>query len=387
VSTDVAQGATDILPITYGYDRNGNRLAVATGADTFYYTVDAANRLVQEDVNRFVERSLDRFKKGTVSGLDITGAALSLIALNDAFSDSSLDLDRWKLTLTNNSFAGGVEVRESGALLMTFPRGFCSTIGGYDNGTASTPPTNGFGMSPNYVWGGIQHRFPLTGDFDLQVTFNDFQGFPTGYNNSALAFMVTNTSIADVLDNGGNSFIIMRIDGTPEYESDIINNGTGTYNTVSTSDITGKLRIVRSGSTVNTYYWGSGTWQNLGTVTGYVSDPMYAGIVVQNYQVFVSASLSDFQSNLTAGQYGTSGTYTSTVFDAGRSVTWDTLTWDATVPAGASLSFQIATSSSSTGPFTFVGPDGTSGTTFTSSGTSVHTGTTGQYAVRLRQPC
>jgi RHS repeat-associated protein len=380
LKTDTTQSATDILPITYGYDRNGNRLGMTTGADTTYYTVDAANRLIQEDLNRFVERSLDRFVRGTVSAVDVTGGSLSLIALNDNFSDASLDLDRWFSTYTNNSFTGGVEVRENGALLLTFPRGFCSTLTGYSNGVTNPSPTNGFGLSPNYVWGGIQHRVPLTGDFDLQVTFNDFQGLPNGYTNSALTLMVTNTSMADVLDNGGNSFILMRIDGTPEYESYIVNNGSPTGNTVSTSDTSGMLRIVRSGSTVNTYYWDSSAWQNLGTVTGYVNDTMYVGMVVENFQVFVSASLSDFQSNLTAGQYGTSGTYTSAVFDAGRTATWDSIQWDASVPGGATLSFQIATSSSPTGPFSFVGPDGTAGTTFTSSGTSVHAGTTGRYA-------
>ncbi len=50
---------------------------------------------------------------------------------------------------------------------------------------------------------------------------------------------------------------------------------------------------------------------------------------------------------------------------------WTTLSWTNAQPAGTSVRFQAAGSSSSTGPFTFVGPDGTSGSYFTASGASL----------------
>jgi Carboxypeptidase regulatory-like domain len=64
-----------------------------------------------------------------------------------------------------------------------------------------------------------------------------------------------------------------------------------------------------------------------------------------------------------------SGNLTSGIFDAnpyaGGSIVWTTLSWNATVPAGTNLQFQVAGSNSINGPFSFVGPDGTNATFFT----------------------
>ena len=67
------------------------------------------------------------------------------------------------------------------------------------------------------------------------------------------------------------------------------------------------------------------------------------------------------------------------IFDAGRKTTFGTATWTADVPAGPSLRFQVAVSSSAGGPWVFVGPDGTAGSYFTSSGTAFTTPPTGRY--------
>jgi uncharacterized repeat protein (TIGR01451 family) len=55
----------------------------------------------------------------------------------------------------------------------------------------------------------------------------------------------------------------------------------------------------------------------------------------------------------------------------GHTPTWTTLSWNATVPANTALRFQVAASNSSVGPFSFVGPDGTAATFFTTSGASL----------------
>ena len=73
------------------------------------------------------------------------------------------------------------------------------------------------------------------------------------------------------------------------------------------------------------------------------------------------------------------GTYTSMIFDAGRTTTFGTATWTADVPAGTTLRFQVAVSSTAGGPWVFVGPDGTAGSYFTSSGTAFTTPPTGRY--------
>jgi len=73
--------------------------------------------------------------------------------------------------------------------------------------------------------------------------------------------------------------------------------------------------------------------------------------------------------------YATTGDFVSALKDAnpapGMAPIWSTLSWNATVPVGTSLQFQVAASNSANGPFTFVGPDGTAATFFTTSGASL----------------
>src|SRR5205807_2070730 len=52
-------------------------------------------------------------------------------------------------------------------------------------------------------------------------------------------------------------------------------------------------------------------------------------------------------------------------------MTWTTLTWSAATPATTSVKLQIAAGNSASGPFAFVGPDGTAATFFTTSGASL----------------
>jgi hypothetical protein len=66
----------------------------------------------------------------------------------------------------------------------------------------------------------------------------------------------------------------------------------------------------------------------------------------------------------------TGGNYVSSLKDAnpasGSVATWGTISWNATVPAGTSLTFQAAASTAPDGPFAFVGGDGTAASFFNS---------------------
>lgn len=64
------------------------------------------------------------------------------------------------------------------------------------------------------------------------------------------------------------------------------------------------------------------------------------------------------------------GTLDSQTFDTGVTggAQLNSITWKGNVPSGTSVGFQIAVSNSSTGPWNFVGPDGTSGTVYSGSG-------------------
>ena len=73
--------------------------------------------------------------------------------------------------------------------------------------------------------------------------------------------------------------------------------------------------------------------------------------------------------------FAPTGTFVSSLKDAnpaaGNTATWTTLTFSDTTPAGTSVKFKVAASSSASGPFSFVGPDGTAATFFTTSGASL----------------
>jgi hypothetical protein len=82
-----------------------------------------------------------------------------------------------------------------------------------------------------------------------------------------------------------------------------------------------------------------------------------------------------FKTYMNAG-FATSGNLVSSLKDAnpatGFSAEWTTLSWtNVALPANTTLQFQAAGSNSSTGPFNFVGPDGTAATFFTVSGASL----------------
>jgi uncharacterized repeat protein (TIGR01451 family) len=71
------------------------------------------------------------------------------------------------------------------------------------------------------------------------------------------------------------------------------------------------------------------------------------------------------------GGYTSSGNLTSSLKDsnpaAGYTPSWNSLAWTNSVPSGTAVKFQAAASNSSTGPFSFVGPDGSAASYFTAS--------------------
>ncbi len=61
----------------------------------------------------------------------------------------------------------------------------------------------------------------------------------------------------------------------------------------------------------------------------------------------------------------TSSTLDSSIFDLGSSAQINSLLWQGSKPAGTTVQFQLAVSNSSSGPWTYVGSDGTTNTWFT----------------------
>ncbi len=61
------------------------------------------------------------------------------------------------------------------------------------------------------------------------------------------------------------------------------------------------------------------------------------------------------------------GTWTSPVIDTAVNGVFGTISWNATQPSGTTVNFRIAGSASPTGPWTYIGPDGSSATSYASS--------------------
>jgi hypothetical protein len=82
----------------------------------------------------------------------------------------------------------------------------------------------------------------------------------------------------------------------------------------------------------------------------------------------------NFHTYIQAG-YNPSGDLISAVKDAnpaaGQTATWGTFSWAATTPANTTLKFQAAASTNFYGPYSYVGPDGTASTFYTTSGGSL----------------
>ena len=63
----------------------------------------------------------------------------------------------------------------------------------------------------------------------------------------------------------------------------------------------------------------------------------------------------------------TIGTWTSLVIDTAVNGVFGTISWNATQPSGTTVNFRVAGSASPTGPWTYIGPDGSAATSYASS--------------------
>ncbi len=81
--------------------------------------------------------------------------------------------------------------------------------------------------------------------------------------------------------------------------------------------------------------------------------------------------------------YQSSGTLTSSSYDTGAAADFGTISWNAAVPAGTELRFQIATNNDNA-TWNFKGPSGGSGTFYTSSGASIWSGHDGDRYIKYK---
>jgi len=126
----------------------------------------------------------------------------------------------------------------------------------------------------------------------------------------------------------------------------------------------GTYALTRSGTpTMGSDVYSGGTRVS-GATSGTVwSIPLTGGVSTDaGFEIFIGSSGASNADLISSVKDSNPGTLTTA---------WQSLSWTSSVATGGVLQFQVAGSSSSSGPFAFVGPDGTAATYYTTSGASL----------------
>jgi len=132
---------------------------------------------------------------------------------------------------------------------------------------AGTPTIQGNALRvrrDNSIDDAVKTIFKISGNLDVQV---DFSSFTSAGNAGAFGIEINE-------DTDDRGYVFIYSDGTSSYYSSAVYvAGTPTNGTpAATTDTSGKLRIVRSGSTINLYYWNGSSWTLQQTATVTTSD-------------------------------------------------------------------------------------------------------------------
>jgi hypothetical protein len=139
------------------------------------------------------------------------------------------------------------------------------------------------------------------------------------------------------------------------------------------------VHLHKGGSTPQDYYgitggsvWVQNSWTGGPGVASW-SSTSTSRYYADDGNVDVNSNPTGMRLKKVSSRYVLSGWAESSTFDTGTGATnFTTLTWAPTSQdAAATLKFQIASSNNSNGPWTYLGPDGTAGTYYTVSGSSV----------------
>ncbi len=198
---------------------------------------------------------------------------------------------------------------------------------------------------------------------------------PCGASLGTLSGHVTVNAIPIAGANVGAGLYAAVTDGTGAYGITLV---TGTYTVTAAAagyDTASQSNVVVSNGVTTTQDFALSPTTTAACFTDTTQADFQAGTGMTNVDLTSNPGSVKLATSAPS-VYRTSGSLVSSLKDSGAVVpgagmTWKTLTWAATTPAGTSVTFQIAASNAASGPFTFVGPDGTSATFFTTSGASL----------------
>lgn len=110
-------------------------------------------------------------------------------------------------------------------------------------------------------------RWFLSGDFDVQVSFENYS--PHSGPSDGGAWM----EIGPDADN--YTYVRRHVGGN--YDKDVrIGGSWGSYSSAGSAGTSGRMRVVRSGSNVSSYYWSGSSWTQIGsTRSGFPTTPVH----------------------------------------------------------------------------------------------------------------
>jgi hypothetical protein len=273
----------------------------------------------------FTDTSQTDFQIGTANNCDLTSSPGAIVLSSGAHIDQqNTSLGNSGVSITVTTWGGQTFTPSvTGTLDKVDINLFCSGC------TGTTPNLT---LSLRATSGGLP-----TGSDLASATIS-------GFNSGSAAYYTATFASPPTLTAGTQYALVIRPTANPS---------PGTY------------ALTRSGtSTVGADVYAGGT-RVAGATSGTVwSVPLTGGVSTDaGFNIYINPGFS------------LAGDFTSSTKDAspavGETPNWTTLSWNATTPTNTSLRFQVAASTNPVGPFTFVGPDGTGSTFYTTTGESL----------------
>ncbi|PIR88537.1 MAG: hypothetical protein COU09_01660 [Candidatus Harrisonbacteria bacterium CG10_big_fil_rev_8_21_14_0_10_44_23] len=146
---------------------------------------------------------------------------------------------------------------------------------------------------------------------------------------------------------------------------EVLNDGSGNLSGWAWNDIIGWISFASTSPTTYDVSIDTAT----GEFTGWAWNDII-GWISFNCSDSGSCGTSDYKVKTLWGSEVISSTLTSSIFDTQKTqgATFNSVMWQGSLPAGTAVKFQIATSDSSSGPWDFIGPDGSSATYYQPTG-------------------
>ena len=364
-------------PVGNGGTVSGTVTATVGGAPITGATVALGARTVTTDVNgsySFANIPAGVYPVISASNPGFTSSSVNSIVVSDSttttqnFSLANAASSACLTDTTQTDFQAGTPTAVD---LVTSPGDVILLGGPMVDQQNTTLGTSGVGVTTT-TWGGQTFTPSVTGKLD-KVDLNMFCSGCTGTTpNLTLSLRATSGGLPTGADlasgtitgfSSGAAVFYTATFGTPPTVTAGTQYALAVRPTANPSP--GTYALTRSGTaTAGSDVYAGGTRVS-GATSGTVwSIPLTGGVSTDaGFRVYIDAG------------FELSGNFVSSTKDsnppAGQVPTWSTLSWDASTPANTNINFQLAASNSVNGPFNFVGPDGTAGTFFTTSGASI----------------